>query len=104
VDTVFRYGGDEFVVLLPETNKRQAEEAAMRLLTNLRSRSFDMGSAIVLQARASFGISTYPEDGQSAQQMIRCADDMMYLVKASTRNDIAVAGMGLVKRQAESTS
>jgi diguanylate cyclase (GGDEF)-like protein len=104
VDTVFRYGGDEFVVLLPETNKRQAEEAAMRLLTNLRSRSFDMGSAIVLQARASFGISTYPEDGQSVQQMIRCADDMMYLVKASTRNDIAVAGMGLVKRQAESTS
>ena len=48
--------------------------------------------------RASFGVATFPEDGRSVHEVIRSADTMMYLVKGSTRDNVAVAGMGMVQR------
>jgi len=96
VDSVYRYGGDEFIVLLPETGKIGARKAAEHLLTSLRTMRFAETDGLKLEVRASFGVATYPEDGPSVHEVIRAADTMMYLVKGSTRNNVAVAGMGMV--------
>jgi len=97
VDSVFRYGGDEFIVLLPETGKVGARKTAEHLLTALREMRFAISDGLKLEVRASFGVATFPEDGRSVHEVIRSADTMMYLVKGSTRDNVAVAGMGMVR-------
>jgi diguanylate cyclase (GGDEF)-like protein len=97
VDSVFRYGGDEFIVLLPETGKVGARKTAEHLLTALREMRFAISDGLKLEVRASFGVATFPEDGRSVHEIIRSADTMMYLVKGSTRDNVAVAGMGMVR-------
>ena len=94
-DLVFRYGGDEFVALLPGTDKRGAQYVAERLIKGLRERKF--GNVLGLEVRASFGVATWPEDGRTVHQIIRSADAMMYLVKSATRDSIAIAGQGLLQ-------
>jgi diguanylate cyclase (GGDEF)-like protein len=94
-DTVFRYGGDEFVALLPGANKKAAQFVAERLMKGLRGQRF--GNVLSLEVRASFGVATWPEDGGTVHQIIRSADAMMYMVKGSTRDNIAVAGKGLIQ-------
>ncbi|MFZ0661064.1 MAG: sensor domain-containing diguanylate cyclase [Acidobacteriaceae bacterium] len=94
-DIVFRYGGDEFVALLPGADKRAAQYVAERLIKGLRERRF--GNVLSLQIRASFGVATWPEDGATVHQIIRSADAMMYLVKGASRDDIAIAGKGLIQ-------
>lgn len=93
-DMVFRYGGDEFVAMLPGTDKRGAQYVAERLIKGLRERKF--GNVLGLEVRASFGVATWPEDGGTVHQIIRSADAMMYLVKSATRDNIAIAGKGLI--------
>lgn len=94
LDAVFRYGGDEFVMLLPGASKPAAELVAERVMRNLRSQHF--GGELALPVRASFGVATWPEDGESIHEIIRAADSMMYLVKSATRDNVAVAGKGLI--------
>lgn len=96
-DSAFRYGGDEFIVLLPDAGKDMAGETAERLHQALRTHSFRVNKDLGLKIRASFGVATYPEDGNSVHQIIRAADAMMYLVKGSTRDNIAIAGQNALK-------
>jgi diguanylate cyclase (GGDEF)-like protein len=97
VDSAFRYGGDEFIVLLPQTGKDAALEVTQRLLHALRETRYLLSEGLELQMMASFGISSYPEDGSSIQEIIGAADEMMYLVKNSSRGNIAVAQRGFVQ-------
>lgn len=91
-DLCFRYGGDEFILLLPETSKQECVDTCIRLRAKLREHSFDMGAGLELHVSASFGVATYPDDGISAQKIISAADDAMYNVKAEGRDGVAVAG------------
>jgi diguanylate cyclase (GGDEF)-like protein len=96
IDLAFRYGGDEFVVMLPDMKKDAGVETARRLHSSLGNSRFLTTEGLQLQVRASFGVATCPEDGVSVHEVIRAADKMMYVVKGSTRNNIAVAGRGLL--------
>jgi diguanylate cyclase (GGDEF)-like protein len=98
VDSAFRYGGDEFIVLLPQTSKDAAIEVSQRLLHALRETRYLLSEGLELQIMASFGISSYPEDGDSIQEIIGAADEMMYLVKNSSRGNIAVAQRGFIQK------
>ena len=89
VDMVFRYGGDEFVVLLPQTGKPAAVDAAERLRHALKEARFLASHALKLCIGASFGVATYPHDGDSAESILQAADGLMYKVKHSTRDGIA---------------
>ncbi len=97
IDYAFRYGGDEFVVLLPQTGKEAAINVAKRILDYFRNSKCLEEDGLNLNIRASVGIATYPEDAKSAHDIILQADEMMYMVKNSTRDNIGIAQQGLLK-------
>ncbi|MCU1314606.1 MAG: sensor diguanylate cyclase [Acidobacteriaceae bacterium] len=92
VDVCFRYGGDEFVIVLPQTTSSAGAKAANRLLVALRARRFLSAEAIPLRLSASLGVASYPADATTAAELLDCADRRMYLIKNSTRDDIATQG------------
>ncbi|MGE5111645.1 MAG: diguanylate cyclase [Acidobacteriaceae bacterium] len=96
IDYAFRYGGDEFVVLLPQTGKESALVVARRIRDVFRNSLFCREEGLNLNVRASMGVATYPEDAKSAHEIIRQADEMMYMVKNSTRDNISVAQHGML--------
>jgi diguanylate cyclase (GGDEF)-like protein len=97
IDFAFRYGGDEFVVLLPQTGKDQALVVAKRLRDGMRATQFCHDEGLNLSVRASIGLATYPHDARDAHDIIRQADEMMYLVKNTTRDNIGIAQRGVMK-------
>ncbi len=97
IDFAFRYGGDEFVVLLPQTGKDQALVVARRLRDGLRGSNFCREEGLNLNVRASIGLATYPHDARTAHDVIRQADGMMYVVKNSSRDNIGIAQRGTLK-------
>ena len=97
IDYAFRYGGDEFVILLPQTSKDAALVVAKRIRDVFRTTPMLKDDNLNLLIRASFGLASYPDDAKSAHEIIRQADEMMYMVKNSTRDNIAVAQQGIVK-------
>ncbi len=96
----FRYGGDEFVALLPSLTKPAAMTLVMGLCEQLRQTRFLEEDGLSLHVAGSFGLATFPEDGDTVSAILRSADTMMYEAKNSTRNNVAVAGMGLVMDRA----
>jgi len=97
IDFAFRYGGDEFVVLLPQTGKDAAVVVAKRLRDSLRNGDFSTDQGERIDVRASMGLATFPHDAQTPHDVIRQADEMMYAVKNSTRDNIGVASRGLIE-------
>jgi diguanylate cyclase (GGDEF)-like protein len=91
----FRYGGDEFVALLPGMTKATAIGATVGLHEALRTNRFLEGAALSLKLSGSFGLATFPEDGDTVQKILRAADSMMYEAK-TTRDNVAVAGRGIL--------
>jgi diguanylate cyclase (GGDEF)-like protein len=91
VDAVFRYGGDEFIVLLHGSDKAEAEQVASKLHRTLRSRTFRVGDRLEVAIRASYGVATWPTDAGDLHELIRAADSAMYRVKGSTRDGVATA-------------
>jgi diguanylate cyclase (GGDEF)-like protein len=94
----FRYGGDEFVALLPGLDKKAAIEATTHLWEQLREEKFLSGAGLNLNLAGSFGVATFPEDGNTVQTIIRSADTEMYRAK-TTRDNISVSGLGLIGGQ-----
>ena len=92
----FRYGGDEFVALMPHLGKNAAATMAIGLCEQFRKARFLEGEGLSLNILASFGLATFPEDGDTVHSILHAADTMMYEAKNSTRNNVAVAGRGLV--------
>ena len=85
------------MVLLPQTSKDQAVVVAKRLQDSLRSGTFCSEQGLNLKLRASMGLATFPNDAQTPQDIIRQADEMMYVVKNTTRDNIGVASRGLME-------
>jgi diguanylate cyclase (GGDEF)-like protein len=102
-NAAFRYGGDEFVALLPGMGKSAAAGTTMALREDLRSARFLEGAGLSLTVSGSFGVATYPEDGNTVATILRAADTMMYEAKV-TRDSVAVSGRGTVSKAAKSAS
>ncbi|HYE23859.1 MAG TPA: sensor domain-containing diguanylate cyclase [Clostridia bacterium] len=96
IDYAFRYGGDEFVVLLPQTGKESAMVVARRLRDVFRTITFLGDQNLNINVRVSMGVATFPEDAKSAHEIIRQADEMMYAVKNTTRDNVGVAQYGML--------
>jgi len=85
-DLAARYGGDEFVIILPQTGKQQALSMAAKLLDLMRATRFLSDDNQEIHLTASFGVATYPRDGDSKTKLIRAADIAMYAAKEAGRN------------------
>lgn len=102
-NSAFRYGGDEFVALLPGMGKSAAGGTTMALREDLRTARFLEGAGLSLNVSGSFGLATYPEDGNTVPTILRAADTMMYEAKV-TRDSVSIAGKGSVLRSAVAAS
>ncbi len=79
-DILARYGGDEFVMLLPETDAAGGRSMMERLINTVKDD----------QQSISVGIAVYPEHGDSFEELLGCADSAMYVSKASGGNRVSV--------------
>jgi diguanylate cyclase (GGDEF)-like protein/putative nucleotidyltransferase with HDIG domain len=86
-DVVARYGGDEFVILMPETNADQARQLAGKLRSSIASDPLLHDKNIT----GSFGIATYPVHGATPQELIQVADSSMYLSKHQGGNAVSTS-------------
>ena len=91
VDTVSRYGGDEFVVLLHEIPGPEAVERVGRKMLREMAMPVAIGDEVV-QASCSIGASFYPRDGSDMDALLRQADRALYQSKALGRNALSLAG------------
>jgi diguanylate cyclase (GGDEF)-like protein len=88
IDTAYRYGGDEFILLLPQTGKQSSILVANRLCILLNSTPIQIEENITVTITASFGVAAFPDDATSKLELVRLADQAMYRVKKETRNGV----------------
>jgi diguanylate cyclase (GGDEF)-like protein len=87
-DLCFRYGGDEFIVLMPETDAQAALVQAQALHRALMETPFHMKNGLMLKIGASIGLATAPDDGATLHSIIGAADARMYEVKSNGRGQV----------------
>ena len=90
-DVVSRYGGDEFVVILPETGAEMAARVAERVREKVAAHVFTGGRQLCLRLTASIGVANFPEHAQSPQQLVASADAAMYQAKSHRKNCVCFA-------------
>jgi len=91
-DTVVRYGGDEFVVLLVETRAEEALVVAERMRKMVEEKAFGSELGLDIRLTISIGIAAFPEHALTKQHLLILADQAMYRGKDSTRNVVYLAG------------
>lgn len=89
VDTVARYGGDEFIVLLPSTGREDAVAACERMRESIRQKL--NGSIRDAPLSLSIGVATMPDDVDTAEELVYAADMALYKAKELGRNRVCVA-------------
>ncbi len=87
-DVLARYGGDEFVVVLPESGAEQAYSVSERILANSASLALESPDLARVQATVSIGIAIYPEHAKDPKDLFLFADNMMYKAKTTGKNRI----------------
>ncbi|MEO5656951.1 MAG: sensor domain-containing diguanylate cyclase [Nitrospiria bacterium] len=100
VDIISRYGGDEFVVVLPETGLRTTQAITKRLHRSFQRHEFLAAEGIGIRLTASFGIAGFPDHAKNKKDLIRLADQAMYEAKYGGRDRVCIAQRRLPKTDA----
>src|SRR4029077_7658688 len=99
IDYAFRYGGDEFVLLLPQTSKESACRAARRLHKRIRETVWLKETNLNVRITASVGVASYPADSKTKAELLHLADEARYAVKNTTRDSVAAAILGVLPQE-----
>ncbi|MBT9098824.1 GGDEF domain-containing protein [Methylovulum psychrotolerans] len=87
-DMLFRFGGEEFLLLLPETATEGAWEIAEKTRLAIAQLALSYAETLLPKVTASFGVASYPAHGQEALALINAADAALYQAKAQGRNRV----------------
>jgi len=87
-DLVYRYGGDEFIVLLPRASIEETKKVALRVSDAVKAAEFNIDQNRKYKLSLSVGIAEFPNDATDAKAIIEFADKMMYLSKKSGRGKV----------------
>ena len=93
IDKVVRFGGDEFCIILPQTDEVQARAVAERVRHAIANRNFQLDDSIEVEITASFGIASFPRHSKTKEGLVRKADDAMYRIKTGSKNAIGIASV-----------
>ena len=96
VDTLARYGGEELVVVLPETDEEGGQQAAERICDAVRRRPFGDPGHDPVDVTVSIGVAVFPLHGASSSTLLRRADEALYDAKHSGRDTWRTAGPRVV--------
>lgn len=90
-DIVCRYGGEEFLMVMPKMSLVIARERAAALLKLVQNQTVSFGE-LRIRITTSIGIAAIPEHSDTAEGLIRCADEALYLAKRNGRNRVVAFG------------
>ena len=97
-DRLVRYGGDEYVVILPRQNQDQALEKVARMKEAITSTPFLQKEGIFVRLTASFGFATFPHDASDKKELLGAADRCLFKSKSRGKNRITYAGPSSLER------
>jgi diguanylate cyclase (GGDEF)-like protein len=87
-DIVGRYGGEEFLIIMPEIDKLTAVQVADRMRSNIQNHEIEVLDGEKVRVTASFGVSIFPKDGISPDDLLVKADERLYKAKWEGKNRV----------------
>ena len=90
-DYLYRYGGDEFVTIIPNTNSAQGKEVGHRILEAIKMKTFLRDRDQNIRLTVSIGISEFPKDSKNKEEVLAKADEMMYKAKEAGRGRVCLS-------------
>ena len=101
-DDVYRFGGDEFIIILREVDIKTVHSIGVRILNSIRDHDFVLSIGEIYKMSASIGIAEYPTDAKSSKEIIQLADNMMYESKKTGRGKVIHLGKEVIDVNARS--
>lgn len=97
-DTVFRYGGDEFVAVLSPCDLETAKSVAERIRYSVENHTFMGREKADLRITVSIGVAIFPDHADSKKSIVDAADQAMYAAKKATRNSVFIANIKSIQK------
>lgn len=91
-DMACRYGGDEFVLVLPEASSEVTRERAEGLLEGVKKHQLEYNAQQLRNITISIGVAIYPDHGSTGTEILRSADKALYQAKSQGRDSVVIAG------------
>jgi diguanylate cyclase (GGDEF)-like protein len=90
-DMLFKYGGDEYVMIFPDTDRKSAIERLNKIMDAIKASTYLETESKPVSITASFGMAMYPEDATNKKELLLRADHSMYKIKKTTKNGLGTA-------------
>lgn len=98
-DIACRYGGEEFCVVCPATNREQALKVASRIVKGIRKLELSMNQLALGKVTASIGVAMYPEHSSAIEEVVKLADEALYVAKQNGRDRVEVIQLAAPEKE-----